>query len=74
MRQMLAKTNSGLAASERPSVYALMSDNVLERAVANLERIVSQFPYSSGPIADAVRAGYEAALDQARAEIERRRT
>lgn len=57
---------------DRPNVYSMMADPVLERAVADLERACSQPAMQSAPAA--IRVGYLDALDQARAELDRRRT
>lgn len=65
-------SNAGTVTDRRPSVYALMDDDVLARAIADLERIVSGFAFRA--VDAAVRAGYEDELDRARAEAERRQT
>ena len=60
---------------ERPmSIYRLMDDRTLERAVADLERRLEQLKFARGPVAPALTRSYVDALDRARAEIERRRT
>lgn len=54
------------------TVYRLMDHQVLDRAVADLERICSQPGMQPAP--EGYRAAYVDALAEARAEVERRRT
>jgi len=56
----------------RLSVYRLMDDRALAVAVADLEQKIEQLGYARGPVAGNVRASYEDALHQARAELHRR--
>lgn len=56
----------------RPNVYVLLTDDVLERELLDLERIASQPGFRLAP--QPTQNFYLGKLDQARAELERRRT
>jgi len=71
---MLTETTRGRAPSERLTVYRLMDDRQLEAAVAELEVKLAQLGFACGPVPRAVQEAYTDALDQARAELQRRAT
>jgi hypothetical protein len=49
-----------------------MDDKALAFAIADLERMVEQLKFARSPVASKLQTGYTDALDQARAELERR--
>jgi hypothetical protein len=55
-------------------IYATLTDDQLEREVVALERKVSALKASSTAVAIALLHDFRKRLDQARAEIDRRRT
>ena len=69
----MADASARVGPAERPCVYRLMADDVLARAVADLERTLSAMDARPACVALALRCAYAEALDRARAEQERRR-
>jgi hypothetical protein len=59
---------------ERLNVYRLMTDEALGRAVLELERQLDNADRMQEPAATTMRRSAIEQLDQARAELERRRT
>ena len=58
----------------RLSIFKLMTDEALDRAVAELERRLDRLDSATWPGANQERSDILDRLDQARAEQERRRT
>jgi len=67
----LLEQDASAQLARRPSVYSLMDDSTLMRAVLELERTCSQPAMTSAPAS--IRTGYLDALDAARNELTRRK-